>query len=597
MGKSTQTLGLLACILMIAACTHREPSITIEHNDKSTTVHINGKCSFLMLPIQEDSKEARVRATDAAADVPKMDIRLAMDEVDYYVPFELTGNRGTHSIIIEGLDQNALCWKCLKTADKIEFKNSEEFRPQYHHTPKTGWMNDPNGMVYKDGRYHLYYQYNPYGSKWGNMHWAHASSTDLIHWEHHGIAISRDTLGHIYSGSAVVDKLNTSGFGKDALVAIYTSHNDKAEVQSIAYSTDNGMTFTKYEGNPVLVAEDGIRDFRDPKVFWFEPDEKWVMVLSAREEVRFFSSRNLKDWEYTGAFGKGFGAHSGCFECPDLVQLPVDGTDSGKKWMLIVNINPGGPFGGSATQYFTGDFDGNTFVCDTAPEVTKWMDYGKDHYATVTFSNTGERVIALAWMSNWQYAKIVPTKQFRSSNSIPRDISLFTCPSGTYAASSPSEEVTGLRKSAISFNAMTLEQDAAETIEVGAQPFELSFTINPVNANSNTLTLSNSKGEKLYIIFDYDAGLVSVDRNSSGLMTDNPGFSTITSAPLTLCNNADGYQVRVFVDRSSVELFVDNGRIAMTSLVFPEEYYSEISLSSLGGAASVQELNIYELGL
>ena len=300
---------------------------------------------------------------------------LATDSVEYYVPFALPQGAAEAVVVVKNVAADALCWDSIKVADTFDTTNRDKFRPVYHHTPLYGWMNDANGLVYKDGEYHLYFQYNPYGSVWGNMHWGHSVSKDLVHWEHLDPAIARDTLGHIFSGSAIVDKHNSAGYGENTMVAFYTSASDKnGQIQCMAYSTDNGRTYTKYGNNPILTPFDGLKDFRDPKVFWYEPDQKWVMVVSADKEMRFYSSRNLKDWEFMSGFGEGYGVQPSQFECPDFIQLPVDGDKNRMKWALIVNINPGCMFGGSATQYFIGDFDGKEFKCDTKPEVTKWLD-------------------------------------------------------------------------------------------------------------------------------------------------------------------------------------------------------------------------------
>lgn len=568
-------------LLAISSCTFHEPKITVEHDGDNALVHVDGKCRYLMLPVQENSWEVRVRAVDAPAEVPMMDIRLAADSIDYYVPYELPDVSGVRTVAFEGLWPGAVCWDNIKTADEPDYANYEKFRPLYHFSPRTGWMNDPNGMVYKDGIYHLYYQHNPYGSKWGNMHWGHASSTDLVTWKHHDVALVRDTLGHIYSGSAVVDSENCSGFGKDAIVAFYTAHDGPSETQCIAYSNDGGMTYTKYEGNPVIAPHDGIRDFRDPKVFRYEEEDKWVMVLAANYEVRFYASTNLKDWEYTGSFGKGYGTQPSLFECPDMIRLKVDDCESVEKWMLIVNVNPGGIFGGSATQYFIGEFDGRTFICDTPPDVSKWLDYGKDHYAAVTFSNTGDRVIAMAWMSNWQYADRVPTRQFRSANTLPRELGLFTCGSEVYASSYPVKEVKNLRGRVM------------ETIDAPA--FESAFTIPHGSVSPVYVSLSNEIGNELLLVFDMDKGELSMDRTQSGQLQCDQDFSVIASAPLELCDYSDGYDVDIYVDRSSVEVFVDKGRIAMTGLVFPELPYSKLSITDGHGESVVETHLIYEL--
>ena len=583
------------CVLVLASCTASQPVITVEHDGgDNALVHIDGKCKYLMLPVQESSWEVRVRMADAPANVRKMNVRLSADAIDHYVPFELPAGRGRKTVVFEGLWPGALCWTSLKTADEVPQIYEEKYRPVYHHAPKTGWMNDPNGMFYKDGVYHLFYQYNPYGTKWGNMHWAHSTSRDLMNWEHHGIAIEPDSLGTIFSGSAVVDKDNTSGFGNDAVVAFYTSEiHDVPQVQSMAYSTDDGMTFTKFAANPVVESHDGIRDFRDPKVIRYQ--DKWVMVLAANYEVRFYSSDNLKDWEYTGSFGKGYGPQPALFECPDLVKLPVEGEEGQSKWMLIVNVNPGGPYNSSACQYFIGEFDGRNFTCDTAPEVTKWLDYGKDHYAAVTFDNTSDRTIAIAWMSAWPYADRTPTEQFRSVNSIPRDLGLFRKDGDIYAYAKPSAEVHACRTKTMSLGDCTLEGGKLHSMPVaGLQAYEAQCTIMPGEAGVIELKLMNDSGESFSVAFDLEKGEVLADRSNSGLMTDIEAFVKMPSAPLSLCDPADGYDIDVFVDKCSVEVFVDGGRIAMTNLAFPAEPFNKICIESTN-AVSLKNINIHKI--
>ena len=392
------------------------------------------KNRYLLLPVQEREDNATIKVLANNQQVQKLNIRLAVDHVDYYVPLDIK-RFGHGDRRFTGAMKDFLCWKEMKQSDSFDTKNREHFRPMYHHTPAYGWMNDPNGMFYKDGVYHLYYQWNPYGSMWENMTWGHSTSRDLIHWEAQPTAIEPDALGDIFSGSCVVDKKNNQ------VVAFYTSAGERSQMQSMAISKDNGKTFEKYKGNPVLVSNE--EDFRDPKCFWNPDINKWNLILAVGQEMRIYTSENLKDWNYESSFGKDLGCHDGVWECPDLIKLPVRGTNK-HKWMLICNINPGGPFGGSATQYFVGDFDGKKFSCEHKD--TRWMDYGKDHYATVTFDNAPEgRKIALAWMSNWQYANQVPTKQFRSANSIPRDLDLFEYNGQTYCGVTPSKEMLALR--------------------------------------------------------------------------------------------------------------------------------------------------------
>lgn len=609
---------MLACGMV--AC-QSPKGFTIEHQgDTLTVVHVSAPGKYLLLPIQESSNEGKVKLeTGSPADMA-MDVRLAVDSIEYYVPFEVPQG-GDATVSIRKVAADAVCWEHIQLTDTFDTSNTDYYRPVYHHTPLYGWMNDPNGMVYKDGEYHLYFQYNPYGSKWGNMHWGHSVSTDLIHWNHLKPAIARDTLGHIFSGSTVVDKNNTAGYGDNALIALYTSASDEhGQIQCMAYSTDDGRTYTKYEKNPVLLPFDGLKDFRDPKVFWYEPDKKWVMIVSADKEMRFYASQNLKDWEYMSAFGKGYGAQPNQFECPDFIQLPVDGDKNKMKWVMLVNINPGCMFGGSATEYFVGDFDGKEFTCDTKPETVKWLDYGKDHYAAVCISNTGERIISIPWMSNWQYANVTPIRQYRGANGLPRELSLYTKDGQIYVAADVVKEVEALRKDTRSFDPITVKDEYKidEIVPQTDGAYELEMDITPNISGVAGFDLMNAKGEVAKIYLDMKSGKLVMDRTASGLVafgeksephakeTDDHrktmsvnyqnDFALGTWAPLSLCEGKT-YHLNVFVDKCSVEIFVDGGRIAMTNLVFPTEPYNMLRFYTESGEAQVSNLKIYKLGL
>lgn len=609
---------MLACGMV--AC-QSPKGFTIEHQgDTLTVVHVSAPGKYLLLPIQESSNEGKVKLeTGSPADMA-MDVRLAVDSIEYYVPFEIPQG-GDATVSIRKVAADAVCWEHIQLTDTFDTSNTDYYRPVYHHTPLYGWMNDPNGMVYKDGEYHLYFQYNPYGSKWGNMHWGHSVSTDLIHWNHLKPAIARDTLGHIFSGSTVVDKNNTAGYGDNALIALYTSASDEhGQIQCMAYSTDDGRTYTKYEKNPVLLPFDGLKDFRDPKVFWYEPDKKWVMIVSADKEMRFYASQNLKDWEYMSAFGKGYGAQPNQFECPDFIQLPVDGDKNKMKWVMLVNINPGCMFGGSATEYFVGDFDGKEFTCDTKPETVKWLDYGKDHYAAVCISNTGERIISIPWMSNWQYANVTPIRQYRGANGLPRELSLYTKDGQIYVAADVVKEVEALRKDTRSFDPITVKDEYKidEIVPQADGAYELEMDITPNTSGVAGFDLMNAKGEVAKIYLDMKSGKLVMDRTASGLVafgeksephakeTDDHrktmsvnyqnDFALGTWAPLSLCEGKT-YHLNVFVDKCSVEIFVDGGRIAMTNLVFPTEPYNTLRFYTEGGEAQVSNMKVYKLGL
>lgn len=625
-----------ACLLMAAATaatnTVQAQKMNIEHHGDTTVICVQNPTKYLLLPIQEEQDEAQVLLSTGSKDDTWMDVRLAQNGTDYYVPFAL-GNGKTATVKILGLKKDALAINLMRLSDTFDTTNTDYYRPYYHFTPLYGWMNDPNGMVYKDGEYHLYFQYNPYGSKWGNMHWGHAVSRDLIHWEHLDPAIARDPVGHIFSGSSVVDKKNTAGFGKDAIIAIYTNNSvNHDEVQCIAYSNDNGRTFTKYEGNPVLTPFDGLKDFRDPKVFWYEKDKCWFMIVSADKETRFYKSKNLKKWDYVSAFGKGLGQQPCQYECPDFFQLPVNGDEKNKKWVMTMNINPGCWFGGSATEYFVGDFDGKNFTCPDANEV-KWLDWGKDHYATVTFSNTGSRVLAITWMSNWQYANLTPFKQNRGANGLPRELKLYEKNGKYYISEDVAPEALALRKSTKELGSQTVEGEKA--FAGATSGMEGAFEIEAdVTADANGIAgieLYNNKRERTLIYIDMKEGKVVMDRTESGL-TDfgkqsvphdielawdkqraaegkqpariensinyKNDFALATWAPLNLCQEGKKtFHLDIFADKSSIELFVDGGRIAMTNLVFPVAPYENVKLYSQGGKAEFQNMKIHTLGL
>ena len=585
------SLFIIGTTASICTCPAINPPFVIKHlGDGQSIVQIDEQKKYLLLPVEEVSPEAKLYMIADNDVVRNMNVRLAINKVDYFVPVDLTGFENKHlSFNFQLIPDSAICWKEMKLSDEFDTSNREAFRPVYHFTPAYGWMNDPNGMVYKDGVYHLFYKHNLNDSMWGNMHWGHATSTDLVNWKHQGDAISPDALGTIFSGSCVVDKDNTAGFGAGAIVAFYTSASDR-QVQSIAYSTDNGRTFTKYENNPVLVSE--ARDFRDPKVFWYEGTKRWIMVLAVGQEMQFFSSPNLKDWTFESSFGKGHGAHGNVWECPDLFELPVEGTNE-KKWVLLCSLGDG-PFGDSATQYFVGSFNGKEFV-NESPSKTKWMDWGKDHYATVTWSDAPDnRRIAIAWMSNWQYANDVPTSQYRSPNSVPRDLSLFTVDGETYLQSAPSPELLALRdaskKRSFKVNGT---RTIKEMIPGNDGAYEIELTIENQHADVIGFRLYNDKGEEVDMQYDMKEKKFSMDRRKSGDVGFNENFPMLTWTAIE--SGKDELKLRLFVDKSSVEAFGDGGRFVMTNQVFPSEPYTHIDFYSKGGAYKVDSFVIYKL--
>ncbi|WP_288771683.1 DUF4980 domain-containing protein [uncultured Prevotella sp.] len=550
---------LIALASIGTACAQETQFLSSNH----CLYRIQQKDKCLLLPVQESAEMSNIKVIAGNKQMKSLNVRLAMNKVDYYVPLYLDEFNEEKTLALDihvngnyrndGGIATFTCWKNIKNAESFDTKNREQYRPLYHHTPAYGWMNDPNGMFFKDGVWHLYFQHNPYGSQWENMTWGHSTSTDLIHWTFQGDPVQPDAWGSIFSGSSVVDKNNTAGFGENAIVALYTSAGEN-QTQSMAYSTDNGKTFTKYDGNPIITSN--VPDFRDPHMFWNEDIKKWNMILAAGQQMNIYSSDNLKDWKFESSFGAEYGSHGGVWECPDLMKMKVRGTDK-EKWMLVCNINPGGPSGGSATQYFVGDFDGHKFTCESKPEVTKWMDYGKDHYATVTFDNAPNgRHVALAWMSNWQYANQVPTLQYRSANSIPRDLGLFEYKGNTYCSVTPSEEITAARSKKPSKSL----SEACEMV---------------VNLKGDaTITLSNSKGEKVVMTYKAKDETFSMDRTLSGKTDFSSDFAAITTAPVYGKMN----KLRIFIDKSSIEVFDNDGKMAMTNLVFPTKPYDKVTI-------------------
>ena len=519
---------------------------------------------YLLLPVEEKEEHAHIRVVRNNQLVKTINCRLAVNNVDYFVPYEI-GEGELFDITFNGNMRSTgaindfTCWKRMTYSDTFDTKNVEKHRPLYHHTPQYGWMNDPNGMFYKDGVWHLCYQYNPYGSQWENLSWGHSTSTDLINWKAEPTALEPDALGMMFSGCCVVDKNNTAGFGKDAIVALYTTAGAR-QTQSLAYSTDGGKTFTKYADNPIITSN--VPDFRDPHVFWNEEAGFWNMILAAGQQMSIYSSKDLKEWKHESDFGAEYGNHGGVWECPDLMKMNVKGTNK-DKWMLICNINPGGPFGGSATQYFIGQFDGHKFTCEDEPSETKWMDYGKDHYATITFDNAPEgRHVGIAWMSNWQYANQVPTKQFRSANSIVRDLGLFEYKGETYCSITPAKEMLAARGARVS------------------QPTEACEIVVTVKGDAQII-LRNAKGERVVMTYDDEEETFDMDRRRSGNSSFSDAFPVATSSP----TYGKVHQLRIFVDRCSVEAFDGDGKMCMTNLVFPSTPYDKIIVKGKAKAA------------
>ncbi|KEO75465.1 glycoside hydrolase family 32 protein [Anditalea andensis] len=472
----------------------------------------------------------------------------------FYIPF----------IIISSYSCSQTKSNSTNVEDGYSEVSTEPFRPQFHFTPKENWMNDPNGMVYYDGEYHLFYQYYPDGTEWGPMHWGHAISTDLVDWEEQDIKLYPDELGYIFSGSAVADHHNTAGFktGEETpLVAIFTHHHEeKGQVQSLAYSNDKGRTWEKYEGNPVL-PNPGIADFRDPKVSWHEQSEKWIMALAVKDVIHLYSSKDLKDWSLESEFGKGIGAKGGVWECPDLFELAGD--DGQSKWVMFISINPGAPNGGSGTQYFTGDFDGITFTPEHQEE--KWLDWGTDNYAGVTWANIPDkdgRTLFIGWMSNWDYANITPTQKWRSAMTIARELKLVRDGGENIVASLPVGEFYEMLEEVTSAESFDKDQTIALA---GKKGFVISLKDISLGENES-FKLVNESGENITIQFDNANQKVYLDRSQSGKVDFHEAFASVQEMPLR--KKLYKINMDIVVDASSVEVFINEGMYVMTAQVF-----------------------------
>ncbi len=480
--------------------------------------------------------------------------------------------------------------------------DSEPFRPQFHFSPPANWMNDPNGLVYLDGEYHLFYQYNPNATVWGPMHWGHAVSRDLLNWQYLPVALAPDDLGNIFSGSAVVDKTNTAGFGPNAMIAIFTHEQNGAQRQSLAYSTDNGRTWTKYAGNPVLNAPGALKDFRDPKVFWYAQGGggHWVMLVAARDRILFYTSPDLKTWSPSGEFGPGFGTTYGVWECPELQELPVDGGPQ-TRWLLAVGVGSGAPASGSGVQYFVGDFDGQKFTSLAPASSVLWADYGADFYAAQAWNNVpGGRAVWLGWMNNWAYAQNTPTTGFRGSFTLPRLLALATTSQGIRLQQQPLPELQAQRGPAWQLPAQLIPVGALPLSAISGQTLEISlvFTLEIPSADRFGLRVKTGQGDyaaAAYAVgYDARAHQLFVDRSGVGEMSIKPPFAGIHTANLEPGANST-LSIHIFVDRSSIEVFADNGLVVITDQVFPASSSQRLELFSEGGQVKLKSLEIYPI--
>jgi fructan beta-fructosidase len=460
-------------------------------------------------------------------------------------------------------------------------------------------------MVFYDGEYHLFYQFNPSGIKWGHMSWGHAVNEDLVHWEHLPVALYEENDVMIFSGSAVVDWKNTSGFGKDGkppMVAIYTGHYTKRPLQNqhIAYSNDRGRTWTKYSGNPVL--DIGEKDFRDPKVMWHEPTARWVMTVAwpVQRKVRFYASPDLKEWTHLSDFGPA-GSTNGIWECPDLFPLPVENQRGMQKWALIVNVGSGAPAGGSGCQYFVGNFDGRQFTLDASTAATDralWADWARDFYAAVSWSDVPKRDgrrLWLGWMSNWEYANDVPTSSWRSAMSIPRALSLRKIGDTWHLLQQPVKEMEKLRgqRARLAFKNLTGQANLTKLNGVTSDLFELEAEFEPGTNALFSLKLQTSPTEENVLRFDVPNGRLTLDRTRSGNVGFHKKFPGTATAPLRLSNGR--LKLRLFVDTSSIEVFFNDGETVMTSLFLPSAGARFLDLDVTQGELRKASLSVWKL--
>ena len=516
-----------------------------------------------------------------------IDLQCALtdESVSFELPLNVSQWKGRKlTILVVDLPNNSTFMKKLVQNDTYSITYDEKYRPSYHFSPKYGWMNDPNGMFYYNGKYHIHYQNNPYGTLWGNIAWGHAVSEDLFTWEYLPISLYRDDIGHIFSGSSIVDTDNVSGFGKDAILSFYTN-SDNYQQQSMAYSTDGGYTWTKYKGNPIIPNYyDGVPDFRDPKVIKYDSGH-YIMLLAVGQHIEIWGSQNLIDWSHLSDFGEGYGCHDGVWECPDLLYFKEF-----DKWVLFVNINPGGYAGGSACQYFVGDFNGTVFTCTQAPDAVRFVDYGKDAYATVTFSGAPDyRKIAVEWMNNWQYAAKTPTNIFRSAYSIPREINLSELNGELTLTNKPVKETNYLRLDRRTYQSISLkdneEYGITDKLNVRSE-----IDIN-ISTNNEIIILKFANDDNQYaeLSLDPTTGNFTFDRTHS---TEQfaAEFDAITYCAI---GAKQKYSFSIYTDTSSIEFFTDDGFCSMTNLIYPKSTLNHFSIYS--NDANVNDITIWEI--
>jgi len=580
---------LLRCLALAAIapiCLSCMNTLKVSYIDNITEkIDVKG-AKYLLLPVQDKARETLVTPLSKDGTSMPFSVRLAEDSVDYYVPYRLPAEGA--SLRVDNCSFENLCWTALKTSNQFKAAPNP-FEPSIHFAPSYGWNNDPNGLIWLDGNWHLFFQYNPYGSKWGNMTWGHAVSKDLVHWTQLDNAIFPDSLGTIFSGSCVIDKDNSAGFGKDAMVAVYTCAG-KRQVQCLAYSADEGKTFAKYVGNPVLTSEKP--DFRDPKVFWHKETGKWIMSLAAGNVIEFYSSSDLKHWKYESCFGEGYGYHNGVWECPDLFELPVDGNPGDKRWVLLTSSNIGGSQG-PAVQYFTGKFDGHSFVCENKPESSRLVDYGRDFYAAVTWDGVPDgRRIMIGWMSNFFYADRVPDIIQRGGMTVPRELRLKNVGGEIALCSIPVSELGEVARPVSQTSSFDVDGEHHCESYRGGCAIDVKFEISDLKCDIAGIKLFDTKGDYADILIDVSDSTLKVEREHCQDVGFSGNFAFVNKAKLS---GANPISVEIVIDRASIECFANGGEVAVTEAMFPAERLDRMSFYAVGGRYSVSNLVVREI--
>ncbi len=582
--------GLLAAVLLAVSCNDGR---MVAVNGDQVVVTLKAQKKYLIFPIHDGAPQTQLTFKCGEEDIfgHQIEMYLATDSAQLYVPVDISKYRGKKlDIYIDKAQAEWFGVTALRQSNDFDFEYDEQYRQKYHMTPYHGWTNDPNGLVYHDGVYHLSYQANPYGNLWGYMHWGHATSKDLVHWKEQEVILRPDSLGCIFSGCAVVDKENTTGFGENTLVAVYSIDGNGQRI-GIAHSTDGGYTYTPYGGNPVI--EEHRRDFRDPYVL--QIDGKWVMAVTIGECLRFYESDNLAEWNFTGEFGRGVGSHDGWWECPAMFPVPaMNEADTVQKYVLLTSIYPHGPNEGGAVQYFIGTWLNGTFVEDSL-DYPLWLDYGRDNYAGVVYSNTGSRAIYIGWMSDWAYTNRTPSVEFRNGMTIPRDLEVRAEGESFIVASVPSPEI---------YTDKSFEETRDEFVVEGSECFDIlknndgayfiHFTLSALGEYG--FRLKNNEGEMIeykFSVVDGEEAKVVMDRSRSSKVVFDEDFSSrLIVCPLVA---GEGYEVELFVDRQSTELFIDNGSRVMTNQIFPTKFYDTIEFFT-DSAMTVGDFSAAKMG-